>query len=64
MSPQQATILRVLEANKGKWVKGETLNNVFHIFAYSQRIGELKRLGHEIETDRHSKVARYRLVTP
>jgi biotin operon repressor len=61
LTPQQTTIIDVLTRAGGEWVSGIVFNDRYRIFAYSQRVGELKKLGYAIETDRHGGVARYRL---
>lgn len=62
-SPSQYKVLAVLEAADGEWVSGEELNR--HLFAYSQRIGELINLGYPIERQRNGGdgLGAYRLVT-
>ena len=62
-SPSQRKVLAVLEAADGEWVSGAELNR--HLFAYSQRIGELLELGYPIERQRNGGdgLGAYRLVT-
>jgi hypothetical protein len=42
-----------------EWVNGD---HGFYCLSYSQRIGDLKREGHDIESECHGGVARYRLI--
>ena len=59
---QKARILRMLENAGGEWVTGVALNTS-GIYAYSQRVGELVREGHPIEsTGKGHGVALYRLA--
>lgn len=60
LTPQERAVLNYLEEAEGAWVSGVTLNNL-HIFAYSQRIGALRRKGYDIESSGRGGVARYRL---
>lgn len=59
---QKQRILRMLQDAGGEWVTGVALNTS-GIYAYSQRLGELRRDGHNIEsTGKGHGVALYRLA--
>jgi hypothetical protein len=50
MVTQQEIILKALQDARAHGVTNVQFNNDMHIFAYSQRIGELKRKGHIIRS--------------
>lgn len=61
LTPQQSQVLSMLREADGAWVSGITFVNA-RVLAYSQRIGQLRKLGFDIESTGKGRVARYRLV--
>ena len=60
LTPQQKQVLSMLREADGAWVSGITFVNA-HVLAYSQRIGQLRKLGFDIESTGRGGVASYRL---
>lgn len=59
LTPSERKVLDMLTENRGQWVSGIDLNRV--AFAYSQRIGALRRKGFAIESTGRGRIASYRL---
>ena len=64
LSPQCSVILEMLTLAKGRGVSGVEFVHAARIFAYSQRVGELRRAGYAIvsKRDGESPVHRYWLA--
>lgn len=61
LTPQQQQVLDMLTEADGAWISGVTFINA-HILSYSQRVGNLRRLGYPVESTGRGRVARYRLA--
>lgn len=59
LTPSERKVLDVLMAHRGQWVSGVDLNRV--AFAYSQRIGALRRKGYAIQSTGRGGIASYKL---